>query len=254
MTKTTIAIGRPIKTLPSATPRGAQADDIRIRVVPMSRQLIILWHTHVQAAVDGHYEHWTENADERNVRADVGWNWYRIATLARLHDVAMLVPGNLSGPALAWCIAVLDGDGRLFPIGMLTVVPRFHCHVMGQQGVRTFTWFLADAPTEVYDDVLQTSFRVRGVATALIDTAIQSGLDLNTDGSVLLHADPKAGEKLVKFYGQRCGMTRLATGDPPVSHWRRGHTEEYFLLDAGQSRAFAAKYEGRRLIADEASL
>ena len=100
-------------------------------------------------------------------------------------------------------------------------------------------------PIRSYDEVLKIE-RVRGVATALLDTAIQSGLDLGAEGTMLLHADPTAGPKLIKFYSGRCGMTQLSQSDPPISTLRRLNPEQYFVMDAATAMSFCAKYDLRR--------
>src|SRR4051812_9942290 len=165
------ALKRPIKSLPCATVAGLPASDVEIKAVPMTRVLIATWEKEVQTWIDLHYQCWSEGIPETRVRADVDWRWRRYYALAALQGV---MPGDRSGKALAWCIVVTDDRFGQFPIGMLTVVPKFYSNVKGFEQHRIFTWFLADAPAEIYDEVLKME-RVRGVATALIDTAIQSG-------------------------------------------------------------------------------
>ncbi len=149
-------------------------------------------------------------------------------------------------PTLAMCIVVKQAGAPEFPIGMLTVVPQLTCNALGSTRDRGFAWYLADAPGEVYRDVLKSP-RVKGVATALIDCSLQATLEASGDGTHLLHADPNGGEKLVEFYGQRCRMTRLPPTNGPVT-WLRltSSPTEYFHFDNGQSRAFCATFDARR--------
>lgn len=239
------ALQHPIKSLPCALPNGSRSGKVQIEIVPMTRSLIIVWRQYVQIWIDLHYKHWQQGLLDEDVRADVGWNWLKIYRLAGLHNVASRAPGSKSGTALAWCLVISDASsGKQFPVGMLTVVPKFSCNVNNDIRQRTFAWYLSDAPTEVYD-ALKIE-RIRGVATALIDTAIQSGLDLKGDGTLLLHADPEGGTKLVKFYGQKCGMMQLPNPHPPISTWRKNNPHEYFVLDAVKARLFCAKYDGSR--------
>jgi hypothetical protein len=240
-----ITLQHPIRSLPCVAPGSGLTYDAEIEVVAMTRSLIAIWRKHVQVWIDNHYIHWKKGADERDVRADVGWNWFRNYTLAAMHNVATKVPGSKSDVAWAWCIVVSDTSAKQFPIGMLTVVPKFYSNVANDNRQRTFAWYLSDAPSEIYDKVLKVD-PVRGVATALLDTAIQSGLDLGADGTLLLHADPAAGPKLVRFYTGRCEMKPLSASNPAVSIIRRWNPEEYFVMDAGKAATFCAKYDLRR--------
>jgi hypothetical protein len=216
-----------------------------INIVEMTQPLISIWRGYVQVWIDSQYVPWQTGADLDSVRADIGWNWFQIYSLAYLHNVMRKLPGNQSGAAIAWCIVIVDESGREFPIGMLTVVPKFHCNVGGEVRERVFTWYLSDAPSEVYERVLQID-PIRGVARALIDTAIQSGFDMGADGTLLLRADPKGGPKLVNFYSGKCNMTQLSSTNPPVSTARRQYSGQYFLMDSVTAIAFCKKNDIHR--------
>jgi hypothetical protein len=103
--------------------------------------------------------------------------------------------------------------------------PRFNSLVAGLRRERIFVWYLADAPRDLY--VLGWRIPpIQGVPRALIDCAPQQGFDLGCDGSTLLHAAPEGGDKLIRFYGTGCGMTRVLPGSPAVS------TSRYLLGQA----------------------
>ncbi len=236
------ALSNPITWLPSKTPEGDKRT-IDVEVVPMTLALIKRWKSSVQPIIDDAYAHYHEGCDPLKARADVGWNWRANWLLTKAHDLGCKMPGIKSGPSQALCM-VVDQDGEKFPIGMLTVVPSYFCNVKGW-GHRAFTWYLADAPSEVYDQVLGQP-RVQGVARALLDCTIQSALDHSQSGELLLHADPKGGEKLIEFYKDRCSMTRLAADNGDISLTRRGPSDEYFHWDQDMALEFCAQNDVRR--------
>lgn len=128
---------------------------------------------------------------------------------------------------------------------MLTLVPEFHCTLDNVSTTRTFAWYLADAPASFYRKILEIE-PVLKVASALIDTAIQCGLDNGKDGSLLLHADPNGGQRLADFYLKRCKMTQLSLGIPPISPFRRKNVDQYFHMSAATAAAFTADFDCRR--------
>jgi len=235
---------RPITSLPCKS-NGAPVADVIVKVTAMTWAHATFWHTEVQSLIDKHYQHWQSNVPPQDVRADVGWDWTKILGLHAIHNFAIYIPGNHSGPALALALVVLTQSGEELPIGMLTVVPQFHCSVGNVVGSRTFAWYLADAPISFYRDVLKVE-PIVSVAAALIDTAIQSGLDAGMNGSLLLHADPNGGQRLANYYLQRCKMQQLPLNSPPVSPFRRKQVSQYFYMDAARAAAFSADFDCRR--------
>jgi hypothetical protein len=238
------ALPNPIRRLARKGPLGAPLDDVIVRIGPMTMAHVNIWHTFIQPLIDANYSHWVEGVDARSVRADVGWDWSMIYGLALAHNSARFIPGNQSGSALALVIALLTELDEEVPIGMVTVVPKFHCTAKGEQRDRTFVWFLADAPAEFYDAI--GSGMVAAVAKALLDTAIQSGLGSGQDGTMLLHADPGGGPKLEGFYVDKCKMERLIADAPAISLLRRSHTDQYYHFDAGTAAAFSRQFDSFR--------
>ncbi len=226
---------------------GEAVSDVEVEVAPMTYALISIWHNRVQKLIDRNYRHWPAQAPlvaaagDRQVRADVGWNWHRIYLLAALQNYAALG----SGPALAWCLLISDVlSGRKFPVGMLTVVPQFRCDVNACVRERTFAWYLSDAPRELY--AAMSMDLIKGVANALLDTAIQSGFEVKLDGTLLLRADPAGGPRLRAFYQEGCGMTSLPASHPPLSLWRRSRSDEYFTMHATAADVFCKKNDDMR--------
>ena len=232
-------LSRPIRSLPSVDENG-QTVQVAVTVVPITWGHIKLWETQVQPLVDRHYCHHRNDAPSGpGIRADVGWNWQTIYYYAAVHSL-------LYKPALAMCLVVKQAGAPEFPIGMLTAVPRLPCTAFGLTRDRGFAWYLADAPTEAYRDVLKVP-PVKGVATVLIDCSLQATFDASGEGTHLLHADPRGGPKLTDFYIEKCRMTQLPTTNGPVTTvLRRGNPAEYFHFDDDQAKAFCAAFEARR--------
>jgi hypothetical protein len=232
---------RPIMRLDSLNSEN-QPVQIPVKSTPMSDRLISLWNENVQPFVDNNYVHSERARVGQRVRADVGWKWKRINTLARIWN--SYSPLSTSTSSISLCLVVKLGNSEDFPIGMLTVVPGFVTNAFGQNKRRSFAWYLSDAPRELYTELLRRH-PVRGVAHTLIDCSVRAGLEFGGDGALLLHADPQGGEKLQRFY-RDCGMTQLPSGDPKISSLRFSPSEQHFHFDVDQASAYCAQFDHRR--------
>lgn len=214
--------------------------------MPMTWDHVDLWHYHVQPIIEAEYikaEATTSGVDPKaGVRADVGWNWHYYFWLAKRWNTVRPT-ARFAQRAVAWCLVVLGEDGRQLPIGLLTAVPAYASPYLEDNTELGFVWYLSDAPAEHY---LQRGMpRVSGVASALLDIAIQTRLDLIGNAAIFLHADPAGGEKLLTFYGDKCGMTRL-WHDKRISSVRSVKAGEYFAMTHVQAMTFAAKFDPLR--------
>lgn len=233
---------RPISSLLASDATG-KPFQVKITVVPMTKALARQWHETVQPLVNRNYSH--EGSSSKKTRADVGWRWPAHLKLVAIHNFLTQMPGNSSEKGKAMCVVVSKGEQK-FPIGMLSLVPKLNCNVEGVQRQRAFTWYLSDAPSEAYEQLLGQP-AVRGVAKALIDCTIQAALDEGDDGELLLHADPKGGRKLIEFYQGSCKMNRLSPANGSITAiWRRGRPDEYFHFNGADAQAFSALYDARR--------
>jgi hypothetical protein len=127
---------------------------------------------------------------------------------------------------------------------MLIVVGRFECVVDGNGRERVFTWYLADAPRELYEATARVP-RVLGVARALLDCALQYGFGAGRDGAMLLHAAPEGGDRLLRFYEAGCGLVRIPPEAPRVSP-ARAQDGRYFHFDDEGGRQYAAEFDAYR--------
>jgi hypothetical protein len=211
----------------------------------MDDSMVRKWHDHVQPLINAKYKPWSRGANERRVRADVHWNWWRIRNYAALHNFATRWRGNKSGKAAACCLKLVGEDAGHAPIGMLTVVPRFNCTVDSVARDRGFIWYLSDAPEEHYHRLgIEPA---SGVAKALIDTALRARLDLGLDGATLLCADRRGGSKLRKFYEHGCGMTPVSGRSTKISPLRFSRSGDYFTMDDAAARSFCRRYDANRI-------
>jgi len=231
-----------VKRLPldSAAPEEVVVD---LRMMTWSD--VTAWHTIIQPIIDATYSHWTPGEDEYKVRADVGWDWSANYSLVLVHNLARLLPNNASGRAFAMSLVVLTDDDEEIPVGMLTAVPEFQCQIEGVSGTRAFAWYLSDAPREFYTGLLGVA-PIRGVATALLDCAVISGISAGGNGETLLHADPRGGPKLQEFYRKKCGMKQVKMENGAISLVRRFNTDQYFYMDPATAIIFTSKLDHRR--------
>lgn len=235
------ALKNPIKRLPLDCPAAA---DVSIEVKAMTWDHVSVWHSVVQPIINANYQHDAVGVDERNVRADAGWDWTFNYALTLLHNSARILPRNVSGPARALTVTITSAAGVEIPVGLLTVVPSFQCNVGNVAGKRAFAWYLADAPKEFYTRLGISA--IKGVARTLVDSAVQSGFDVGGAGNTLLHADPKGGKKLHDFYLIGCGMTQVHVHNGAISVLRRNNPNQYYHMDAPTALKFTSRFDPRR--------
>ena len=212
---------------------------IRIGWQQMTKSLISQWAEHVQPVVNENYRTYGDESNTRQVRADVGWDWFECFRYAGLHNVI----SKNKHRAVAVC-AVIETTAGFFPVGMLTAVPCLMCSVDEEKRSRGFAWYLADAPVETYAAL--GIHPASQVAAVLLDSAIQLSRSLGGDGTLLLHADPSGGDRLQKFY-IGAGMRQLDAGGTAVTYLRRKHkTEEYFVFSPTAAAEFCRRFDAQR--------
>lgn len=220
----------PITRLPIKRP-DQSIGYVALRTVPMTQELVDIWMQEVQPIIDAHYQVSAEGVASENIRADVGWKWNRYFTWHECSFALRRVTGIKSNitPTTALCLAI-EQKGRLFPIGMLIALPKFMCQVKDVRRDRSFTWYLSDAPADIYSSLFDEE-RVQGVAKALVDSTIQLSVAAGLQGEMLLHASPKGGAKLECFYREKCRMLQLHSSDSPVStfRWKQPRNEFYYF-------------------------
>lgn len=232
----------PIRKLLGVPADGTARSIHAVSIVEMRPYEARLWHGLVQPIIQNRYVSSTSALSGR-VRADWAWNWPRIRATAGVY--------NFLGPVARWgcvralCVVVDSPRHNAVPVGMLAAVPNLETTAFGVKEGRAFTWFLADAPKELYTEVLGMPV-LQDVARVLIDCTIQLALDDGHKGSLILHASPDGGLRLQQFY-LRLGMQQLPEGADAVTPLRFRHrTDEYFLFDDVQAAAFCSTFEGQR--------
>lgn len=224
----------PIRRLPFKCEDGT-LNTANLQIVPMTQSLVEIWMQNVQPIVNAEYQHSAPDVDEKLVRADVNWDWNQYFSFHRLGNAierTTMIGANFA-PTIALCLVVETLEGDLFPVGMLIAHRSFKCTVRKVKRRRLFTWYLADAPSEIYGGaLLPEQPRLQGVAKALIDTSIQISLASGFGGEILLHACEKGGAKLIKFYRDGCRMIQLDSSDPIISFFRANQARDrFFYMD-----------------------
>ena len=243
------ALKRPIRWLPVRDPVSkATVGAVPVRIERLKRRHVSLWHRDVQPFIDRHFKRYEGRRESHvsateEIRADVGWNWWHILTLLTLHNAATVLPLNRSGLGYGWAL-LLGEHGHDIPLGLMTMVPEFHCKVDGVDRSISFVWYFADAPAAYLQE--RSLPTVRNIAKALLDTAIQTRIDIVGDASTLLRAAPAGGPRLKTFYEKHCEMTPLKPTSQRVSWFRSSPSDEYFELSDIKSRNFSQSFDDNR--------
>jgi hypothetical protein len=215
-----------IKSLPFQN----MPEAVDIKILPLSWELANRWHTEVQPIINKNYQHWAPGCQERLVRADVGWSWPRIKALRLLHDVGHVA--SLTTFTKELCVTV-EFEGKDFPIGMLTLVPKYKCNVE-RWGFKGYMWYLSSAPQEVFIDTFRDDI-IGGVAKTLIDCAILASYNEDGDGSLLLHADSKGGIVLHKYYIKN-KFKQVPEKNGRITNYRWRNRTQYYHLSAHEAK------------------
>lgn len=216
------------------------SETIDIKILPLTSELANRWHSQVQPIIDRNYQHWTDGCEERLVRADVGWNWPRIKSLKFLHDIGHSVSPTTFTKGL--CVTV-EFQGKDFPIGMLTLVPKYKCNVE-RWGFKGYMWYLSSAPQQIFIDIFRDDI-IEGVAKSLIDCAIRASYDEDGDGALLLHADPNGGVVLRKYYLKN-NFKQVPEANGRITNFRWRNRTQYYHLTPQEARLLVTIHDGWR--------
>ncbi|MFR0713634.1 hypothetical protein ACLUS7_01115 [Enterobacterales bacterium BD_CKDN230030183-1A_HGKHYDSX7] len=176
-------------------------------------------------------------------RADVDWSWSDNFDYHEINN--WLAERNRRVDKSRAVCLVAKKNGNDVPIGMLTLVPTFVCTVFGLKKKRAFTWYLSDAPREFYRRVLEMD-EIQNIARALLDYTVQSGIEVNQEATLVLHADIYGGARLRKYY-RDCGLTPIPAGLNPISPGRFFSTRKgYFKLKPEKSGEFIKFFDVHR--------
>lgn len=218
-----------------------------IEVVPMTVDLVKLWHQSVQPIINDNYRKADDTDESKSllpVRADVGWNW---RVLLKFGWVQSELFGNTNvqpptGLASGKCLITRSREGSIAPIGMLISVPRYVSNINGKEDTRNLVWFLSNAPREFYKQIAPNYAPPSYVSHGLLDTSIVSAEVEFASKESFLHASEAGGDKLLEFYESQCNMRRLPSEHPPITPARRFGLDRYFHLDGEKSREYSAKF------------
>lgn len=219
---------------------------VDVEVVQMTARHAVWWHEKVQPLVRKHYRAHNPKGEakenNKEVRADIRWNWKWWLRLTHLHNLSH--PNSRTAPAVGLTILAIDKKGQRIPVGMLTVVPRYLCNP--EHWTRKgYIWFVAGVPDEFYNTYLGRP--LGGVGKALIDSAIVLTKNATGDGSMLLHASPRGGDDLVSYYESKFGFQKLTPKAAIVSPCRFVSRTEFMHLNKDQANSLLRKNKGFRV-------
>lgn len=176
-------------------------------------------------------------------RADAYW---RIGWVSQLRTFSFL-PRVPSGPSPVrvrgttphlWTVLASGNGPAPVPIGMLMGLSNFPMSAGAPAGTHKFAWLLTTAPEEhLQAEGIPGSLAIGRV---LLDLVIQISLATGSSGRALLHADPRGGQGLMKFYASSLMQSLDPTAVPKISALRP-NDGRYFHFDVSHAGQFALK-------------
>jgi hypothetical protein len=227
-----------------------------ITVSPMERWHASFWDEHVSPAVKRMEFERLTGLRECPPRADAYWttSW---STIRRVHETANRMGASLPTagagrettvtPAHLIAVEALSQAGTPVPIAMMLGVSNFPFPkavtpgvsgplVDGRRVRNVFVWLVSVAPPDSLSSWgLPVGLQLGRVA---LDTAIQISLVSGHFGQVLLHADPRGGDELTRFYAG-CMMALVNQTDFPEISLTRRNDGRYFFFDSDRADAFS---------------
>ena len=134
---------------------------------------------------------WQEEAMPHEKSQASSWNWHRVYKLGSMANT--FLKQNTE-------IVTLSKNDTL--VGLMLIAKDFEAMVeYGKKEKINFVWYLQGAPKGYLEEkgIDKKEFDIK-IGTALLDTAIIKSFENVTEGRLLLHADPKAGDGLLEYY------------------------------------------------------
>jgi len=204
-----------------------------IRILRMTQEHAKWWDEHVQ-------KEWIDSLD----RADKNWNWpFRIFNVTRLTAETL---GQM--PAALVAGVECTSPPHVMPCVMSLLVekyPDLHDHSRES----AFLWYLSPAPDQFFLEgrgrALSAIPQRRALMRIGMDMAITASYNAMRRGRLGLHADPRGGEALARWYrGPEGRMSNLPATQPLPVGLRRiimRNDGRYFYHD--ENSAFAISRE-----------
>lgn len=134
-------------------------------------------------------------------RADKNWNW---PTMFITHSTIASLLGQKPN---CYTIGVKLND-LFLPLSLLFVAekyPALHEHRRDS----SFIWYLATAPEDFLLTYLKRADLPARLGVLCIDVGITTSFNNNNAGLIGLHAAQSGGQKLIRFYADKCGLNNL---------------------------------------------
>jgi len=148
------------------------------------------------------------------------WNWKsNLGEIGKAYSLGKVLGQN---PELV----VLKKNN--IPIGMLLQVKNYSEKITtGKIRDTAMIWYVQKAPKEylIKHGINEKEFDIK-IAKAIIDVSLTSSL--KESGNVLLHADPKGGNRLLEFYRQE-GFTQMPKEKGRISSGRANDGRYFYM-------------------------
>ncbi|EGR3356014.1 hypothetical protein [Vibrio parahaemolyticus] len=200
-----------------------------IEVIEASKEHLTFWDQYVQKPY----------INTMPERADCGWNW-----LTNTPFIMRVARALNQAPQLF--SIVMEKDKRFIPLGLVLVVNKYP-FVKDLTNESTFLWYLTSAPEDFLLEHLSKD-ELPSVGKITLDIGVTASFQNQNDGRVGLHADPKGGDKLIRFY-KRCKLEQLdKTAKLPLSRRLKkgGNDGRYFYFDSSSALEFSQSLDSLR--------
>jgi hypothetical protein len=178
---------------------------VELAVSTMTDGHVELWDKQIQPAIDGLQ------------RTDSGWRWPRIFSLTKF---------AIGQRPSAFAVCVTSSTGEEVPCALVQLVGKYAAaDDRAKHGV--FLWYFANAPVEALQRLLPPDKVPKMLGTVSLDVAVTHSFKERLEGRTSLHADPKGGDSLFKWYTSR-GMTNLPQTAPKLSLFRNNDGRYFY--------------------------
>lgn len=201
---------------------------VHLEIQALEQNHIQWWIDHVQTHIDHRMPHCT----------DYGWRWKRhfaiVSTIERRQDPAGLA------------VVVPDHPRERPLICGILLLARNYVYPVERDKSAIHVWYLSTIPPEL---IIAGGYygpfgMPKQLGQILIDVAVTESYRKGHEGRILLHADPKGGDKFMRFYQDTCGMSR-DMGAQPISRIRY-NDGRYFYFTEEQASQFRARLTALR--------
>lgn len=197
------------------TIRGSAKEE-PIKIVLLDRKIARVWHNKIRPHI--------KDASKVRHRLDVKWHWPALLQLAPRTEY-------LAGRrCFGYAVLARGTGGAAIPVGISLVVEQYK--LLEGANPSSFLWLAATAPSQAFKALGVP--RLDQLGEILVDTTMVTSFNAGLRGRMGLHADPRGGPHLLKFYAQDCGLDRI--GSAIQLKGTRTNDGRYFFAGGGTAR------------------